>query len=77
MFAPTGNLIGALPHNGPGLLDLVVETILLAIAHISLALRLWSRRLQGAEWQLNDWLIIVAAVNPFDLFLPWVLAWLL
>lgn len=40
MAAPKGNLIAALPHNGPGLTDLIIETILLAIAYISLGLRL-------------------------------------
>lgn len=64
MAPPKGNLISALPRNGPGRTDLAVETVLLAIAYVSLGLRLWSRRLQRAEWQLNDWLIIIATVNP-------------
>lgn len=68
MAPPKGNLIDALPRNGPGMTDLATETILLAIAYLSLGLRLWSRRLQRAEWQLNDWLIIVAAVNPSQPF---------
>ncbi|KAI1141493.1 hypothetical protein F5Y05DRAFT_372745 [Hypoxylon sp. FL0543] len=60
MSLNTGTLINSLPHNGPGKTDIIVETILLALSYVSVGLRLWSRRIQRAQWQLNDWLILVA-----------------
>ncbi|KAF1948944.1 hypothetical protein CC80DRAFT_599299 [Byssothecium circinans] len=55
-------LVDSLPHNGPGIADIVVETILLFFCYVTLGLRLWSRRIKGIRWQLNDYLIIVATI---------------
>ncbi|KAI0853708.1 hypothetical protein F5Y00DRAFT_257012 [Daldinia vernicosa] len=56
----SATLIGYFPQNGPGITDVVVETILLFLGFVSLGLRLWSRRIQRAQLQLNDWLILFA-----------------
>ncbi|KAI1095499.1 hypothetical protein F5B19DRAFT_439749 [Rostrohypoxylon terebratum] len=53
-------LMGYFPQNGPGITDVVVETILLFLGFVSIGLRLWSRRIQRAQLQLNDWLILFA-----------------
>ncbi|KAI5924943.1 hypothetical protein F4810DRAFT_662045 [Camillea tinctor] len=58
--APVGTLIGALPRNGPGKTDIIVETIFLALDFVSVGLRLWSRHLQRMRLQINDILIIAA-----------------
>lgn len=56
-------LMGYFPQNGPGITDVVVETILLFLGYVSIGLRLWSRRIQRARLQLNDWLILFAMVR--------------
>ncbi|KAI1827431.1 hypothetical protein F4861DRAFT_535994 [Xylaria intraflava] len=60
--APVGTAVGELWRNMGGQVDIGVETTLLGLAYISLGLRLWSRSIQGAQWQINDWLIVVATV---------------
>jgi len=57
---PVGTLIDSLPHNGPGKLDVIIESILLFLVYVTFALRLWSRQLQRASLQINDWLIMAA-----------------
>lgn len=57
-------LVHSLKHNKAGKTDLIVETILLILVYITLGFRLWSRRLQRVQFQLNDYLIIVATVSP-------------
>ncbi|KAI1496580.1 hypothetical protein F5X99DRAFT_424436 [Biscogniauxia marginata] len=60
MSLNTGTLTGSLPHNESGKNDIIVEMILLALSYVALGLRLWSRKIQRAQWQLNDWLILIA-----------------
>ncbi|KAI1202191.1 hypothetical protein F5X97DRAFT_288210 [Nemania serpens] len=62
MQAPSGTLIGEFWRNVGGQADIGVESTLLALGYITLGLRLWSRRIQRARLQLNDWLIIFATV---------------
>lgn len=45
MTARTGTIADALPHNGLGKTDLIVETIFLALDFVLTGIRLWSRRL--------------------------------
>lgn len=63
MQAPSGTLIGEFWRNVGGQADVGVESTLLALGYITLGLRLWSRRIQRARLQLNDWLIILATVR--------------
>ncbi|KAI0003426.1 hypothetical protein F4779DRAFT_602043 [Xylariaceae sp. FL0662B] len=58
--SPAGTLIDLFPQNRPGITDLVVETILLFLGFVSIGLRLWARRIQRLQLQLNDWLILFA-----------------
>ncbi|KAI1361394.1 hypothetical protein F5Y08DRAFT_19429 [Xylaria arbuscula] len=58
MGLETGSLAGELWRNSGGQVDISVETILLTLAYISFALRIWSRSIQRAQYQLNDWLIV-------------------
>ncbi|KAL7625749.1 hypothetical protein AAE478_004972 [Parahypoxylon ruwenzoriense] len=60
MAQPSGTLIHSLPHNDSGKTDIIVESILLVLGYVSVGLRLWSRRLQRAQFQWNDWMILVA-----------------
>ncbi|KAJ5441654.1 hypothetical protein N7491_004060, partial [Penicillium cf. griseofulvum] len=60
LMAPSATLIHSLGHNTVGKIDITVQSVLLAIVFISVCLRLWSRRLQGISFELNDLLIIVA-----------------
>ncbi|KAI0458582.1 hypothetical protein F5B21DRAFT_500475 [Xylaria acuta] len=62
MNTPSGTLIGAFWRNVGGQADVGVESTLLALGYITLGLRLWSRGIQRAGYQLNDWLIIFATV---------------
>lgn len=57
---PVGTMIDSFPHNGPGKLDVIIESILLFLVYVTFALRLWSRQLQRASLQINDWLIMAA-----------------
>ena len=59
-----GTLVNSFKDNTAGKTDLIVETILLALCYITLGFRLWSRRLQRVNFQLNDYLIIAATVSP-------------
>ncbi|KAI1123053.1 hypothetical protein F5Y10DRAFT_252679 [Nemania abortiva] len=59
---PSGTLIGVFWRNVGGQADVGVESTLLALGYITLGLRLWSRSIQRAPYQLNDWLIIFATV---------------
>ena len=61
MVEPT--MVSKLAVNGPGLLDLCIQTVLLFLCFVSVGLRLWSRKLQRKELQLNDWLIVAAMVS--------------
>jgi hypothetical protein len=63
MPPPIGTLVHALGHNWLGKADIAVQTVLLAAGFAIVGLRLWSRRLQRAPWQVNDWLILAAAVR--------------
>ncbi|KAI1112505.1 hypothetical protein F5Y14DRAFT_421931 [Nemania sp. NC0429] len=63
MQAPSGTLIGEFWRNVGGQADVGVESTLLALGYITLGLRLWSRRIQRARLQLNDWLIMCATVT--------------
>ncbi|KAJ5215449.1 uncharacterized protein N7498_001856 [Penicillium cinerascens] len=62
MPPPIGTLVHALGHNWLGKADIAVQTILLAAVFVAVSLRLWSRRLQQFSLQVNDWLILAAAV---------------
>ncbi|KAF3393799.1 hypothetical protein F1880_004776 [Penicillium rolfsii] len=62
MPLPTGTLNHELGHNWLGKANIAVQTVLLAVALVTVGLRLLSRRLQGSSWQGNDWLIVVATV---------------
>ncbi|TGJ81355.1 hypothetical protein E0Z10_g7407 [Xylaria hypoxylon] len=62
METPRGTLVGSFGHNTGGQIDIGIETIVLTLDYISLGLRLWSRRLQKAQYQINDWLIIIATI---------------
>ncbi|KAI1743077.1 hypothetical protein F4680DRAFT_391935 [Xylaria scruposa] len=62
MARPVGNLIGSFGHNTGGQVDVVVETVILALDYLSLGLRMWSRSIMKTRLQVNDWLIIVAMV---------------
>jgi hypothetical protein len=53
-------MIDSFPHNGPGKLDVIIESIPLFLVYVTFALRLWSRQLQRASLQINDWLIMAA-----------------
>ncbi|KAI4596893.1 hypothetical protein KJ359_004803 [Pestalotiopsis sp. 9143b] len=55
-------LVGELPVNAAGKIDLGVETVFVALAILTTGLRLWSRRLIRASLQINDVLIIAALV---------------
>ncbi|KAI0521824.1 hypothetical protein F5B22DRAFT_634246 [Xylaria bambusicola] len=57
-----GTLVGEFWHNTGGKADVAVETSLLGLVYITLALRLWSRSIQRAQYQLNDWLIFIATI---------------
>lgn len=56
-------LVGELPVNAAGKIDLGVETVFVALAILTTGLRLWSRRLIRASLQINDVLIIAALVG--------------
>ncbi|KAI1177724.1 hypothetical protein F4777DRAFT_576802 [Nemania sp. FL0916] len=58
--APTGTLAGEFWRNTHGQVEVSVEAALLGLVYISLGLRIWSRSIQRARYQLNDWLIFVA-----------------
>ena len=45
----------------PSLYSATIATYLLA--SIAVSLRFWSRRLKGAGWWLDDWLVLVALVT--------------
>ncbi|KAI0154910.1 hypothetical protein GGR57DRAFT_99933 [Xylariaceae sp. FL1272] len=55
-----GTLAGEFWHNTGGKTDTIVESVLLALALFSTGLRIWSRSIQRARYQLNDWLVFVA-----------------
>lgn len=57
---PVGTMMNSFSHNGPGRLDIIVESILLFVCLVTFGLRLWSRRLQRSNLQINDWLILLA-----------------
>jgi hypothetical protein len=59
-----GTLVGEFWHNVGGQTDAGVESALLGLVYISLGLRIWSRSIQRAQYQLNDWLIFTATVRP-------------
>lgn len=63
MASPSDTLVHSLGHNTLGKIDIAVQSVLLAIVFVSVGLRLWARRLQWISLQLNDLLIIVAAVG--------------
>lgn len=65
MPPPIGTLVHALGHNWLGKADIAVQTILLAAGFVAVGLRLWSRRLQQVSLQVNDWLILAAAVRSY------------
>lgn len=56
-------LIQAFGHNASGQRDMIAEFILLALVYTSVGLRLWSRRLQKTNLQVNDYLILLAVVS--------------
>lgn len=58
-------LLPSLGHNTLGKADIAIQSVLLAIVLILVALRSWSRRLQRLSLQINDYLIIGATVR-FD-----------
>jgi hypothetical protein len=62
MAAYSDTLASALPYNGPGKTDLIVETVFLALDFLSTGIRLWSRRLSRTQLQVNDYLILTALV---------------
>ena len=62
MAAYSDTLASALPRNGLGKADLVVETIFLALNFVCTSFRLWGRRLQNTPLQANDYLILAALV---------------
>ncbi|KAI1124380.1 hypothetical protein F5Y10DRAFT_30950 [Nemania abortiva] len=61
-IGPSGTLVGAFWRNMGGQTDVGVETVGLALVYISFGLRIWSRNIQRARYQLNDWLIVVATI---------------
>lgn len=63
MSPASGTLVHSLGHNTLGKADIAVQTILLNICLIAVALRLWSRRLQWLSLQVNDCLILGATVS--------------
>lgn len=63
MPPPLGTLVHAFGHNWLGKVDIVVQTVLLAVGLIAVGLRLWSRRLRQNSLQTSDWLIITAVVR--------------
>lgn len=63
MPPPQGSLIHSLGHNTPGKADIVVQSVLLALALVAVGLRLWSRRLERASIGADGWLILVATVS--------------
>lgn len=63
MPPPLGTLVHALGHNWLGKADIAVQSVLLTIGMVAVALRLWSRRLQRASLQGSDWLIVAAMVS--------------
>lgn len=62
----SGTMINEFHRNTHGIIDVSVQSFLLAICYGSFALRLWSRKLQRAQLQINDWLIIAAMVSPIS-----------
>ncbi|GAP85850.1 putative integral membrane protein [Rosellinia necatrix] len=60
MATYSDTLASALPYNGPGKTDLVVETVFLALDFVFTGIRLWSRRISRTELQANDYLILTA-----------------
>lgn len=62
-MSTSGSFVDALGHNWLGQADIAVQTVLLSVGVIAVALRLWSRRLLGVAWQGNDWLILAALVS--------------
>ncbi|TGJ83284.1 hypothetical protein E0Z10_g5503 [Xylaria hypoxylon] len=60
MAANSATIMDALPHNGPGKTDLIVEAVFLALDFIFTGVRLWSRRIQKTQLQANDILILIA-----------------
>lgn len=65
-MSTSGSFVDALGHNWLGQADIAIQTVLLAVGVIAVALRLWSRRLLGVSWQGNDWLILTALVRPLE-----------
>lgn len=63
MATPVGPLVGSFPHNAIGKVDIGVEIVLLTLCYIIVGLRVWSRHIQRAELQLNDWLIFISLIS--------------
>jgi hypothetical protein len=57
------SLAHALGQNWLGKTDIVVQTILLAVAFVAVGLRLWTRRRLRVSLQGNDWFILAATVR--------------
>lgn len=57
------SLAGSLSQNTVGTATVVIESVLLLLVILSVGLRLWSRSLLSMSLEVNDYLILIAAVR--------------